>query len=154
MVFEPEAAPRDRGDFLDWYRQVTSWAEGHDYNDPRHTTPTLQGWYREMIETFPALNGPDAVEVDDPRFDEAYLTDYCCASNAIYLSFAWSVQEEAYRHSLMCAAKHKVGFFDVSADNCGAVWLPTANGYEVAHGGSPGNQDRVKQIAAWFKSHR
>jgi len=154
MVFEPEAAPLDQEEFLDWYEQVTSWTEGHDYNDPRYTTPALQGWYREMIETFPPLNGPDAVAVDDPRFDEAYLTDYSCASNAIYLSFAWSVQEEAYRQVLMCAAKHKVGFFDVSASSNGAVWRPTLDGYEVAHGGSPNDQNLVKEIAACFKSQR
>lgn len=104
-----------------------------------------------MIKAFPPLNGPDAVAVDDPRFDEVYLSDYCCASNAIYVGFAWSLQEEAYRHILMCAAKHKVGFFDVSADHFGAVWLPTGDGYEVAHGGSPGNQASVKEISAWFK---
>jgi hypothetical protein len=149
MVFELEAAPHDREEFLEWYEQVTNWAEGHNYSDPQHTTPALRGWYREMIETFPAMNGPDAV--DDTRLDSARVTDYCCASNAIYAAFAWSRQEEAYRHVLKCAAKHKVGFFDVSASD-GAVWRPTADGYAVAHGGGPGDQDVVKQVAARFKS--
>jgi hypothetical protein len=106
-----------------------------------------------MIETFPALNGPDAVAVDDPRFGPAYATDYSCASNAIYIGFRWSVQEEAYRHALMCAAKHRLGFFDVSASD-GAVWRPTTDGYDVAHGGGPGDQELVKQVAAWFKSNK
>ena len=151
MVFQPEAVPRDREKFFEWFRLVTRWAEGHDYNDPRNTTPALQAWYQEMIKTFPAMNGPDGVVADDPRFDSGYVTGYCCASNAIYLDFRWSVQEEAYRHVLMYAAKHQVGFFDVSASD-GAVWQPTSDGYKVVHGGSPGDQDLVKQVAAWFKS--
>jgi hypothetical protein len=149
MVFEPDAAPADRAEFLDWYRRLTRWTEGHNYNDPRHTTPALQRWYREMIETFPAMNGPDALAADDPRGDSPYVTGYSCASNAIYLDFRWSVQEEAYRHVLMYAAKHRVGFYDVSATD-GAVWRPTAGGYEIAHGGGPGDQDTVKWVAAWF----
>src|ERR1043166_1434738 len=114
MVFQPEAAPKDRAEFLAWCDELTGWTEGHDYNDPRHATPALQAWYREMIKTFPATNGPDAVAIDDPAFDSDYVTGYSCASNAIYLDFRWSVQEEAYRHVLACAIKHQVGFFDVS----------------------------------------
>jgi len=140
MVFQPEAAPSDRAEFLAWYKQLTTWTEDHDYNDPQHTTPALQAWYREMIKTFPALNGPDAAAIDDPASDSAYVTDYCCASNAVYVGFRWSVQKEAYRLVLACATKHQVGFFDVSATD-GAVWQPTADGYAIVHGGGPGDQE-------------
>jgi hypothetical protein len=106
-----------------------------------------------MIQTFPALNGPDSDATENSAFEPGYMTDYCFASNAIYVAFAWSIQEEAYRQVLMCAAKHRVGFFDVSASD-GAVWLPTGDDYKVAHGGSPGDQDLVKQVAAWFRSRK
>ncbi len=151
MVFDPEAAPRQREEFLAWYGQVTQWTESHDYSDPKHAVRALQAWYRDMIEIFPAMNGPDAVAIDDPRLETDYVTDYCCASTAIYATFRWTLQEEAYRHVLMYAGKHRVGFYDVSAQN-GAVWLPSGTGYGVAHGGGPEDQDLVHKVAAWFKS--
>ncbi|MDP1737678.1 MAG: hypothetical protein Q8L23_09580 [Caulobacter sp.] len=132
MVFEPDAAPRDRPAFMAWYGELTQWGEGHDYDDPQFTSPRLRAWYQDMIQTFPAMNGPDGVsddEVDNPK-----VTGYSCASQAIYLDFRWSQAQSAYDHVKTLARQHRLGFFDVSADD-GEVWEPLPNGgYEVVHG--------------------
>lgn len=149
MVFEPGAAPRDRQQFLEWYDQLTTWSEGHDYDDPANCSVALQGWYRDMIRLFPAMNGPDAVSDDDPSSDTGFVTGYTCARTAIYLDFRWSVAKEAYDETLKCAAKHGLGFFDVSAEG-GAVWLPELDGYRVAHGGEPADREVEQALKQWL----
>jgi hypothetical protein len=130
MVFQPDAAPKDRPAFLAWYDKLTEWSEPHDYDDPQFTTAALRAWYRDMIRVFPAMNGPDA----DPNFDGDTITGYTCASQAIYADFRWSRVEMAYDHVLTLARQHRVGFYDVSADD-GQVWMPLSDGrYEVVHG--------------------
>jgi hypothetical protein len=149
MVFDPEAAPRDRDAFFDWYHRITKWDEGHDYNDPANTSPQLARWYRAMIPQFPAMNGPDGISDDDPALDSGFVTGYTCARNAIYLDFRWSVAAEAYNATLSLAALHKVGFFDVSADD-GAVWLLGPNGYRIAHGGRPDERETERALEQWL----
>lgn len=143
MVFDPEAAPKERGAFLEWFRRIIEWDEGLDYNDPMNCAPVLLGWYRDMIAEFPAMNGPDGVADDDPALESGRVTGYTCARNAIYADFRWSVAKEAYDQSLVCAATHGVGFFDVSAEN-GAVW--------IAHGGTAQDRDTERALAEWLDS--
>lgn len=123
MVFDPSAAPRRRKGFMEWYDQQTQWAETHGYNNPDVPTPRLRAWLQEMIKTFPPMNGPWATDdVDNPK-----VTDYSVGQSVIYGAFAWSEAEAAYEHVKRLAAKHRVGFFDVSA-NEGDIWLPTPGG--------------------------
>ncbi len=148
FVFEPDVAPKERDAFLAWFEEIV---EGDSSDAPAFTTPRLQAWYRDMIGRFPPMNGPDAPSDDDAAFDSPMITGYQFASAAIYLDFRWSVAREAYDQVLNLAAKHDVGFFDVSGDD-GAVWLPSANGgYSVAHGGGPGEHDAVTEISEAFR---
>ncbi len=127
FVFEREAAPRDPADFMRWFDVLTQWEGDHDFDDPATASPALQDWYREMIVDWPAMNGPDAIS-DDDLTDS--VTDYCITPAAIYFGFRWSEAEDAYRATLATAAKHRLGFYDVSG--AGDVWLPTgAGGYEI-----------------------
>lgn len=119
MVFDPASAPRDRESFLSWYYQQTEWGEEHDYADPAVATPALQAWYREMIQFFPAMNGPLAA-----GSDAAEVTDHCVGRSMIYSAFAWSVAEQACAKVRELAAKHGVGFFDVSSDD-GEILFPS-----------------------------
>ena len=131
MVFDPDGPPPDRAGFMDWYFPQTEWAEDHGYDDPQVCTTALRSWFLEMIKAYPAMNGPYAV--DDP--DHPKVTDYSVGRAVIYAAFAWSEAEGAYRAMFELAKKHKVGFFDVSADD-GEVWMPTPNGdYACVHGG-------------------
>lgn len=119
MVFEPTAAPRERHDFMLWYEQQTQWSEGHDYNDPKVTSPLLRSWFMEMIKSFPAMNGPYASDdVDNSR-----VTDYSIGKDVIYACFAWSLVDSAFTTMASLARTHGVGFFDVSADD-GAIVYP------------------------------
>lgn len=120
MVFDPAVAPRDRNAFMDWYREVTRWGEGHSYGDPAVTTPALAGWFDAMRAAFPPMNGPlsDPDDVDDPR-----VSDYSITAHAIYAAFAWSLAEEAHPRMRALAIEHGVGFFDVSA-NRGEILFP------------------------------
>ena len=123
MVFKPEAAPRTRTEFIDWYHEQAKWTEGHSYNDPVVTSNDLRNWFMEMIKTFPAMNGPYAV--DDLEND--LVTDYCIGKNVIYVTFAWSVAEEAYDVMKNNSEKYQVGFFDASA-NDGDILFPDGSG--------------------------
>jgi hypothetical protein len=124
MVFDPTVAPRDRHDFLQWYDSQTEWSEGHSYNDPVVTTPSLQAWFHEMRTFFPAMNGPFASGCEDST-----VTDYCIGRHVIYSGFRWSVAESAYNKMRELAIKHRVGFYDVSGDNGdGEILFPHGSG--------------------------
>jgi hypothetical protein len=119
MVFEESVAPNKKDDFMLWYSEQVKWKEKHNYQDYSVTSKALQNWFMEMIETFPPMNGPLASDDDDDK-----ITDYCIGKNVIYAAFAWSVQKEAYKKMRELAAKHMVGFFDVSAEN-GEILFPS-----------------------------
>jgi hypothetical protein len=102
-----------------WYDQQTEWSEGHSYDDPAVSSHRLRAWFLEMIEIFPAMNGPYASDkIDDPR-----VTDYSVGKDVIYACFAWSQVDPAFKATATLAKKHGVGFFDVSADD-GAIIFP------------------------------
>lgn len=119
MVFDTTAAPRDRTKFLAWYEKQAEWQEPHGYNNPDVPSLALTKWFREIIQTFPPMNGPLASDApDDPT-----VTDYSLGYSVIYGAFSWSVAETAYKHVKELATKHGVGFFEVSGDD-GDVWWP------------------------------
>ncbi len=122
MVFDAASAPRTRTQFLAWYEQQSEWHESHGYNDPDVPAPGLKKWFREIIKTFPPMNGPLAS--DDP--DNPKVTDYSLGRSVIYGAFAWSESEAAYKHVKELAAKHGLGFFDVSSDD-GDIWWPVSD---------------------------
>ena len=115
MVFDPDAAPCGRRQFLDWYEQQTKWAEGRLYNAPRVPTAKLQSWFLDIIQLFPPMNGPLAP--DDLPEDEDSATDYSLGRVVIYCRFSWSRREQAYETVFDLAEKHGVGFFDVSSND-------------------------------------
>ena len=119
MVFRKEAAPKARTDFMKWYQDQTEWTEEHSYNDPANTSAELRNWFMEMIQTFPAMNGPLASDDDD----NSNVSDYSIGKDVIYVAFAWSLAEQAYNKMLELAEKHGVGFFDASSDN-GDILFP------------------------------
>jgi len=148
MVFDTEAPPPDRAAFLQWYSEQTKWVEDHAYDDVAVTNPKLRNWYLEMIQEYPPMNGPDAVDnPDNPR-----VTDYSIGKAVIYACFAWSQAESARADTFRLAEKHGVGFFDASA-NDGGVWVPTSNGYLCVHGNRSGRTTLtsvVKKLLSLF----
>ncbi len=131
MVFAPEAAPKDREAFMVWYDEQTEWEEKHSYDNPKVSTPALRAWFLEMIQAYPQMNGP--FSSDDLPQDEASVTDYSVGRSVIYAAFAWSKAAQAYQAMFSLAAKHGVGFFDVSSDHA-EVWLPDGKGgLSIAH---------------------
>jgi len=119
MVFDPNAAPRTREDFMLWYERQTEWAEEHSYDDPQVTSPKLANWFAEIAEAFPPMNGPFAsYDYENPK-----LTDYSIGRSVVYAAFASSQAEPAFETVYRLAAKHQVGFFDVS-DEEGEVRFP------------------------------
>ncbi|TCL90793.1 hypothetical protein C8J38_107155 [Rhizobium sp. PP-WC-2G-219] len=119
MVFEPAAAPASKVEFLVWYDKQVEWGESHGYDDPSVTTLKLRQWYEAMIVDFPAVNGPDGEEnVDNPR-----VSDYTVGQSIIYVAFAWSQAEVAYKAARAAAEVAGVGFFDASGRGA-EIWLP------------------------------
>ena len=127
MVFDPPAAPRTRKAFMAWYGEQTRWSESHGYDDPAVATPALRAWFMEMTTTFPAMNGPFASDDEE----HPHLTDYSIGRSVIYAAFGWPDAEAARKRVLTLAARHKVGFFDVSASD-GDVWRPNPDGTYTA----------------------
>ena len=119
MVFNKAAAPKTRAEFMQWYEVQTEWTEEHSYDDPANTSVELRNWFMEVIQTFPAMNGPLASEDED----NIYVTDYSIGKDIIYVSVAWSIAEQAHIKMFALAEKHGVGFFEASNDN-GAIYFP------------------------------
>ena len=122
LVFDASAAPQGREEFLDWYDELTEWEDG-PYDDPDSLSPNLRAWFMEIIETYPPMNGPLARH----DLNEAPRADYSLAPSLIYIAFSWSVAEQAFARTKELAAKHGVGFFNVSSDTSD-VWTPDGNG--------------------------
>jgi hypothetical protein len=123
MVFAPDAAPaKKRGPFLDWYDQQAEWDEGHSYMDPAVCGPALQAFHADLVQQFPAQQ-----EDDGPG------TDYTIGKSVIYMTFEWDNVDSAHEAVFRLAAKHGLGFFDVSSD-LAETWLPDAKGgLYIAH---------------------
>jgi hypothetical protein len=116
LVFDPAHAPKERKGFLDWWDAQADWSEPHPYNDPAFTTPSLQAWFMDMIERFPALNGPYA----SPRKERA--ADYCIGYHLIYMAI-WFDKQLAHEKAHELAGKYRLGFFEASSPD-GEIWLP------------------------------
>lgn len=125
LVFDANSAPRERDVFDDWFNTLNQWEGELDYSDYTHATPALQSFYKELSESYPSLNGPDALNQEKLKADpelENRLTDYSFAPKLIYAAFAWSQAHEADALIHALAAKHGVGIYHVSTDN--AVIFP------------------------------
>lgn len=141
MVFRPDVAPRTRPEFMNWYHDQTQWSEEHSYDDPAVTSDNLKSWFIEMIESYPAMNGPYSKEEDE---DSDFVTDYSIGKDVIYAAFAWTLAEQAYDKMRALAEKHKVGFFDASADE-GDILFPDSFGKNESID-KPDNLSSIEQI--------
>lgn len=75
------------------------------------------------ISTYEWEYAPDPELLGGDENLESHVADYSIGRDVIYAAFSWSVVEEAYELMRSLAQKHKVGFFDVSA-NDGDIILP------------------------------
>ena len=126
MVFNPNNAPKEKSEFMEWYEGQTEWEEEHDYDDPKVSFEGLKNWFLDMIKEFPSLNGPYAPNDIDDRVDDDEITDYSVGKDVIYSAFRFSIAEKAYPRMVELAEKHKVGFFDASG-TCD-IFFPNENG--------------------------
>src|SRR5262249_27408930 len=116
-IFDPAHAPREREAFLQWWDKQ-EWAEWDRYNDPAVTTPSLRAWFREMIEDFPALNGPYASPTDHRA------ASYSLGHFLIYVAI-WFNPRGTHERAFNLAAKYRLGFFEPSSPS-GEIWVPGA----------------------------
>lgn len=110
FAFAPESVPTDDVSFLAWFKKQAEWSEPHSYDDAAVTTPALSSFYRELIDTYPPLNGPDATELDD----DMEFADYSIGYSIIYVAFGWPVATQARDVFLRLGAEHKVGVCEIS----------------------------------------
>jgi hypothetical protein len=109
LVFNKEAAPQSRAEFMIWFDELTEYTEGHSYDDPSVTTPALRAWLEEYSQTFPDMNGPYATG----DLKKHYETDYRIGKQFVYVGgFGLSVANEAFDLAISLAKKYQVGFFD------------------------------------------
>ena len=123
MVFSPDAAPaKKRPLFLDWYDQQTEWDEEHGYDDPAVCTPALRAFHADIVQAFPAQ-----LEEDGPG------TDYTIGTSVIYMTFGWDDIDTVHETVSRLAAKHGLGFFDVSSDLAETCLPDAKGGLYIAH---------------------
>ena len=75
LVFEPEAVTD--ADFPQWWKWVSQWEEPHDYDTTERSTRPIKSFYRDLIRTFPPLNGPYALleeELDAREAEELFIS--------------------------------------------------------------------------------
>lgn len=125
MVFAPESAPAKRGPFLDWYDEQTDLGDDQAHDNPAVAAPALQAFFSEMAAGFPAAPEDS---------DEETGTEYTIRPALIYMSFLdWDKIDSAHETVFRLAAKHQLGFFDISSD-LAEVWLPdNKGGLRIAH---------------------
>lgn len=123
MVFDAGKAPLDRDQFMDWFDQRME-SEDDSEGDPAICSPELRAWFMDMIQRYPPLNGIYAAPWDG---EDATSSDYALYPDMIYICFAWSQAEQAFEDTFALAAKHGVGFFNVSSGTS-AVWIPDGQG--------------------------
>ena len=124
MVFDPARAPIKRPAFIEWYEAQTEWEEAHGYDDPAVASAGLQAFYADLAAEFPPLSAASAEAPDAPQAG----TEYMIGHGLIYMGFHdWDTIDRAHEAVSRLAARHAVGFFDVSSD-LAEVWLPDSKG--------------------------
>lgn len=128
MVFDLEKAPTTKTEFLQWYKEVTDWRDEEKYDDITISTPPIQQWFHEMIETYPPMNGelsPSDEELEQIEGLEDRMTDYSIGDSFIYMCFAWSVADKAYDSAVKSAFKNGLGVFYMgTTDDDMMIMLP------------------------------
>jgi hypothetical protein len=112
FAFDAVGAPADDASLVAWFKDQAEWSEPHSYDDASVTTPALQAFYRELITTYPPLNGPDTPEFDD----DIEFADYSIGYSIVYVGFGWSMAQQARDAFLRLGAKHQVGVCEISED--------------------------------------
>lgn len=131
-VFDPRDELRDPSTFRSWYVQRVKWEGIVHFDEAPKSTDLLQAWFRDMAEIFPPMNG-----LRRPPFEDTerwnWVADYSFTTDLIHVGFLSAQQKLAYDSVYRLAARHRVGFYDVSGSP-GEVWFPTrAGGLEVVH---------------------
>lgn len=112
-LFDPCAAPRDEEAFLEWCRAAMKVGAGHDYNDPGDQSVKLRGFFDQICEQFPPLNGPQKYEFKDESDNgRLEISDYSHFPNFIYTYFRWAKQRSAILRVRLVAWKKIVGFLN------------------------------------------
>ena len=92
LIFEPDVVTDE--DFPQWWEQVVSqWGEPYDFSTIDGSTPAIRSFYRDIIRTFPPINGPDALteeELEEREAEGLPVADYTIGADYIYVSVGWS----------------------------------------------------------------
>ena len=92
LIFEPDSATDE--DFPQWWEQVVSQCgEPYDFSTIDGSTPAIRSFYRDIIRTFPPINGPDALteeELEEREAEGLPVADYTIGADYIYVSVGWS----------------------------------------------------------------
>ena len=92
LIFEPDVVTDE--DFPQWWEQVVSqWDDPRDFSTIDGSTPAIRSFYRDIIRTFPPINGPDALteeELEEREAEGLPVADYTIGADYIYVSVGWS----------------------------------------------------------------
>lgn len=118
FVFERRKEIGTSTDVLRYYRTFTEYEEDRDYNSLEGCTEPIIHWAKKMFLKFPPLLGDfedceqGTFKYKDEKDRERFLADYSFGKHGVYISFAFSVADDALRHALSFAEECGVGVFD------------------------------------------
>ena len=119
LIFEPDSATDE--DFPQWWEQVVSqWGEPYDFSTIDGSTPAIRSFYRDIIRTFPPINGPDALteeELEEREAEGLPVADYTIGADYIYVSVGWSDADTLVKIAGQMAWTQRLAVAYVSEDS-------------------------------------
>ena len=124
LIFEPDVVTDE--DFPQWWEQVVSqWDEPRDFSTIDGSTPAIRSFYRDIIRTFPPINGPDALteeELEEREAEGLPVADYTIGADFIYVSVGWSDADTLVKIAGQMAWTQRLAVCYVSEG--GSLFLP------------------------------
>ena len=119
LIFEPDVVTDE--DFPQWWEQVVSqWDEPRDFSTIDGSTPAIRSFYRDIIRTFPPINGPDALteeELEEREAEGLPVADYTIGADFIYVSVGWSDADTLVKIAGQMAWTQRLAVAYVSEDS-------------------------------------
>ena len=109
MVFDKTVLQTKEG-FMKWYRQQIQWNDDHDYNRLSVMSRTQQKLFMETKDVFLPMKSEYVPDYDE-NYDH-YISDYSIGRYFIYITFAWSREQEAYQKLCSLSLRYHLEFTD------------------------------------------
>lgn len=119
FIFERRPALKTSVEIGKYLDEFLEDEEENSDDSPENSSPAIRHWAKKMFERFPPMNGPDAPSEDEIESNpdlENRLGEYSFGAHGAFVSFAFSVAEEAVHYLQSFADEVGVGIYDFQSD--------------------------------------